>query len=116
MGHSGELTAAPIEGGWVVTGDIDAHTAPTLTETLLADRADIEGANLVIDLAGVDFIDSCGLAVLVATRRRVGDLGGDLVLRRPSPAVRRLLELTHLDEAFPVEQEQNSGSADSHAR
>jgi len=111
-GHSGELTVAAIHGGWMVAGEVDANAAPTLTEALLADRIDIDGPNLVIDLAGVDFIDSSGLAVLIATRRRVDDLGGELMLRRPSRTVRRLLEITHLDELFRIEQEQSSGQTE----
>lgn len=116
VGRSGELTVGPIDGGWMVTGDIDANVAPTLTEALLADRTDIDGADLVIDLAGVDFIDSSGLAVLIATHRRIGDLGGELVLRHPSRTVCRLLELTNLEAVFRVEREENSGQTELQAR
>jgi len=61
---------------------------------------------LVIDLGGVDFMDSSGLAVLVQSMKKCRERGGDLRLSNPQRAVRMILELTRLDRAveiFPCE-------------
>ena len=78
----------------VVTGELDAATAPRLG-ALLADPAVVE-----IDLAGVSFIDASGLTVLVAARdaRRRERLR----LVMPSSAVTRILELSGEVGAFAV--------------
>jgi anti-sigma B factor antagonist len=53
---------------------------------------------LTIDLAGVTFIDSTGLRALVGCRRRMRAAEGDVVLRAPSRQMKKLLEITGLDD------------------
>jgi len=82
----------------ILVGQIDVHTASDL-----ASRLDPlpDGETVVLDVDGVEFIDSSGLRVLVDVNQRATDVGRRLVLRNPSPAVRRLLEISglqgHLD-------------------
>jgi anti-anti-sigma factor len=84
--------------GVVVTlaGELDLETAPELDRQL----ADIDVAHverLLIDLRGVTFMDSTGLKSIVAAQRLADGDGHRLVLRRGSRQVRRLFELTGLD-------------------
>jgi anti-anti-sigma factor len=57
---------------------------------------------LVLDLSMLDFIDSTGLEVLLRAARRAHDSGRRLIVARPSRYVRRLLELTAIDQALDV--------------
>jgi anti-sigma B factor antagonist len=82
------LTIRPIDGGAALVGEIDAHTAGRLTHEF-GDPGD-----LVLDLSGVEFVDSSGLRVLIELHQNRARAGGTLVLRTPSPAVRRLLEVS----------------------
>lgn len=52
---------------------------------------------LILDLAGVEFVDSAGLAGLLNVLRRTGKAGGGLVLVHVQPVVSELLSLTRLD-------------------
>ena len=81
----------------LATGDLDMETAPQL-ESVVAAEAGEAGA-LVIDLSGVHFIDSSGLRGLLRIRQR----SGGLRLAAPSATVRRLLDLTALSDAFPID-------------
>jgi anti-sigma B factor antagonist len=87
-----------VDGALVLTGEIDSYTAPELSERLAGDPP-IE----VLDLAGVTFIDSSGLRVLVEVHQQRVAAGSRLQLRSPSAAVQRLLEISglagHLDVA-----------------
>ena len=87
-----------VDGALVLTGEIDSYTAPELAERLAGDPP-IE----VVDVAGVTFIDSSGLRVIVEAHQRRLAAGSRLVLRSPSAAVQRLLEISglagHLDVA-----------------
>jgi anti-sigma B factor antagonist len=53
---------------------------------------------LVLDLAGVGFVDSAGLGALLSIRERTSQLGIEMAIARPSDAVRRLLELSGSDD------------------
>ncbi len=54
---------------------------------------------MTIDLSAVDFMDSSGLAVLVSIHKRLAGQGG-LDLVGLGPRLRRLFELTRLDQVF----------------
>ena len=83
------------EATLTLTGELDPHTAPMLSEEL--ENVTSEGAtNVVLVLAGLGFIDSSGLRVLIAADRDLREQGGRLVLRSPSDTVTRLLEITGL--------------------
>jgi anti-anti-sigma factor len=58
---------------------------------------------VVVDCHRVEFIDSSGLKVLLEARQRVAAEGGQVVLRRPTEVVLRLLQVTATDELFTIE-------------
>ena len=99
------LTVLTIPGAGHVTlrvaGEIDLGTAPQLREAAL-DALRHHGTTLRVDLRDVSFMDSTGIEVLLATRRRASLEGGSLTLYRPSRPVRRILEVTGLDKLFQM--------------
>ncbi len=100
MPTSSSLRIDTVDAGLVVSGVVDAHTAPQLAEALAA-VADAE--RIVLDLGAVDFIDSSGLRVLVDGHQRYASTGATLVLSPVSEAVTRLLELAGLVDHLVVE-------------
>jgi anti-sigma B factor antagonist len=68
----------------------------------LEDQLDGTRRSLVIDLSGVDFIDSSGLSALLAVIKAARRSEGDVVLAAPRPRVRALIELTRLDDVVSV--------------
>jgi anti-anti-sigma factor len=85
----------------VVSGDLDAATMSVLSDRL-AQVAAQRPRRLVFDLAQVGFID-CAATRLIASAAAFLPAGGGPVLRHPSPAVRRILDLTDLAAACEVE-------------
>jgi anti-anti-sigma factor len=85
----------------VISGELDVTITPSLAE-LLARVLDRKPQRLVFDLAQVDFID-CAAARLIVDMGRSLPAGRRVVIRRPGPAVRRILELTRLDAHCQVE-------------
>ncbi len=85
------------DGTAVITlyGELDLTVRSALREQL-AKLAENKPDVLVIDLAGVTFLD-CGTAVMMIRASRILASGRKPVLRDVRPAVRRLLELTGLD-------------------
>jgi anti-anti-sigma factor len=84
-----------------VSGELDIATAPALCDHLLALIRN--GHPIVLELTGVEFMDSSGLEVLLRCHRSAERSGTGLVLRRPSHRVVRLLELSGLTSHFKME-------------
>lgn len=75
-----------------VMGELDLASAPELRRQVT--NAAAPGVKrLELDLSAVEFIDAAGLSVLVEMSKVAAASGCALVIRRPSRAVRRLLEL-----------------------
>jgi anti-anti-sigma factor len=98
------LTIEEYEPGAVrfaLRGELDLAHAYSFDEELRAVEATHPGT-VVIDLRELTFLDSCGLARLLAARRRARRLGHRLLLVRGSAAVQRLFALAAVDEAFEM--------------
>ena len=96
-----EVQAGPGVTTIVVKGELDLVTMPYLAAQLALATRDRPG-RLVFDLSGTHFMD-CGSARLIAGAGQRLPGGGRLVIRRPGPGVRRVLELTGLDAHCEIE-------------
>ena len=85
----------------VITGELDLTTRPVLAEQLSAILR-TRPRRLILDLAGTGFID-CGSARLIVSAGQFLPEGRRTVIRHPSRAVRRVLELTGLDANCEIE-------------
>ncbi|MEV6285374.1 STAS domain-containing protein [Kribbella sp. NPDC051770] len=85
-----------------LSGDVDAESAPALTETLRAVLTTIGTKPLVLDLTEVEFMDSSGLGVLIGAHQQAAVQGGALILANPHPRVAKVLRITKLHKVFTV--------------
>ena len=81
-------------------GELALGSAPVLEQRLHAEEAIGVGPRVVIDLSGVEFLDSAGLHVLLDAQRRLRERGTGLFLRRGPRAVQRVFELTDAFASF----------------
>ena len=86
-----------------IAGELDVVGAPELRQHIMAEVRDGR-AHLVLDLTGVDFVDSFGLGTIVGALKRTRLLDGDLRLVVPEPRVRRVFEICDLDRVFALHQ------------
>ena len=93
--------AGPGQTVVTVAGDVDMHSASRLRDAL-AEAGQRPGCRVVLDLAGVEFMASAGVHVLLDGAGRFETAGGALVLVGPRPMVARVLSLTRADELIPV--------------
>lgn len=87
----------------VLTGEIDAHTAPDLAAHL--DPLPGAAGDVTLDVAAIEFIDSSGLRLIVEAHQRASESDRRLVLHRPSSAVVRLLEISGLRDHLAIDTE-----------
>jgi anti-sigma B factor antagonist len=84
-----------------VAGDLDMATSPQLLQGL---QQVLDGGtrHVVLDLAGVGFMDSSALGTLVIMFKAFRDGGGRLCLAAVQPPVRSILTITSVDRAIDV--------------
>jgi anti-sigma B factor antagonist len=92
-----------------VAGEVDIQTSPVLHDHLT--RVLDEGhTSVIVDLTDVTFLDSTGLSVLIAGLKRCQGSGGSLRVASPQPNVRRVLEVTGLDDVFDLDPPDEPGT------
>lgn len=84
-----------------VAGEIDVYTAPKLREQL-AELVDSGRYDIVVDMTGVEFLDSTGLGVLVGGLKRVRTHDGSLQLVCTQERILKIFRITGLTKVFPI--------------
>ena len=84
-----------------LAGDLDMSATFALEPVL--DRILAAGAReLVLDLGGVDFVDSSGLGLLIATHERTADADVAMAITGAGPEIQRVFQIAGLDGVLPV--------------
>jgi anti-sigma B factor antagonist len=84
-----------------VSGRIDATTSKDL-ENALNGLIDENKTRIVVDMAGVEYISSVGLRVMLAALKKVRPSQGDLMLASLQPFVREVFEITGFTKLFLI--------------
>ena len=88
-----------------LNGELDAHTAEGL-EKILQDIFAKGCCKIILDLRKLAYISSQGISVLMSALLQAHDCQGNLVLLRPSPMVRAVLEMVAATEIFSMANNQ----------
>jgi anti-sigma B factor antagonist len=92
-------------------GELDVAVAVRIVAQLSVVAA--RERDIIVDLTGLEFIDSSGLAALVRVREQARRVGGDLLLAAPQRQVLRLLTLTRLIDVFSVHASVDEAASDA---
>ncbi len=93
-----------------VKGEIDVYTAPKLREKLI--ELVSEGSyNVIVNLEGVDFLDSTGLGVLVGALKRVKAHDGSLSLICSQDKILKIFKITGLTKVFSIHSSEQEATA-----
>ncbi|HEX2064547.1 MAG TPA: STAS domain-containing protein [Acidimicrobiales bacterium] len=84
-----------------VRGEVDVYTAPRLREKLV-ELVSQGKYRIIVDLEGVDFLDSTGLGVLVGGLKRLRSHDGDLTLVCTQHRILKVFEITGLTKVFAI--------------
>ncbi len=91
----------PLVNVLYMAGKLDIQCARPLRE-VFQEKIRSQCAVLIMDLTGVRFIDSIGVALLVEYFRDAVAFDGRLCLAGPTQAVRAVLDVVRLDETVPI--------------
>lgn len=93
-----------------VKGEVDVYTAPRLREKLV-ELVSQGKTQVVVDLNGVDFLDSTGLGVLVGGLKRLRSNDGELSLVCNQPRILKVFEITGLTKVFTISESVDAATA-----
>jgi anti-sigma B factor antagonist len=82
-------------------GEIDLHVSPSVTASL-NEMIEKKPERFVVDLSGVSYIDSAGLAALIEAMQKVEGYGGKFMLAGLQETVRSIFEISRLDQVFQI--------------
>lgn len=82
-------------------GEIDLHVSPRIAASL-NEMIEKRPGRLVVDLTGVTYVDSSGLAVLIEAMQNVEEYGGKFLLAGLHENVRSIFEIARLDQVFLI--------------
>ena len=94
---------APADSPCVVPlqGEIDLNVSPKIAVSL-ADLTARRAAHIVVDLTGVTYVDSSGLAALIQGMQNVEEYGGKFAIAGLQADVRPIFEIARLDQVFQI--------------
>ena len=93
-----------------VVGEVDLSTAPELKEALRG-VIDSGAQGVLVDLSQTTFIDSTTLGVLMGAVKRLRPGGGELAIACHDQNIRKIFEITLLDQVFTISSSTEAGIA-----
>lgn len=92
--EEGKLVAA-------VSGEVDHHAARTLLGELNRQLNAVLPRHLILDLGGVTFMDSSGIALVLRSWKQMGELEGAMELRAVPVQAAKVLRAAGVDRLIP---------------
>jgi len=100
-------TQKPQDGVAVIalSGEVDVYTSPRVKQEVV-DLLNAGTTRLIVDLSGVEYLDSTGLGVLIGGLKRARERDGDLKLVCDNLRILRIFEITGLTKIFDIHRSQ----------
>ena len=93
-----------------ITGDIDINSSPDIRKSF-EKCVNAKAMKVLVNLSGVSYVDSSGLATLVEMLKRTRAYGGKLRLAGLAAKVRSLFEITKLEKLFEIYDSEQDATA-----
>lgn len=94
-----------------LSGELDQHEARQTGECIAELIDEYLPRDCALDLSGLTFMDSSGIAVIVRANKQIKSLGGRLWVENPAGQALRVLDAAGLDRMIPVDSGRVGGLA-----
>lgn len=91
-----------------LSGELDHHSANIVRETIETAVREAETDILILNLAGLGFMDSSGLGVILGRYRLLAELGGKVLLCGVCPSVHKLLEMAGILKIIELHDDEHA--------
>jgi anti-sigma B factor antagonist len=85
----------------MLAGELDTSNVSRIYE-VFAELTGTGVRHIALNLAELEFVDSTGLSAIIALHKRTQQLGGELIIFSPKPAVRNLFVVTGINEYLDI--------------
>ncbi len=85
-----------------LSGELDHHEAKCTINTIDELLDEYLPRDCILDLSGLTFMDSSGIAVIIRTSRRMKSLGGRVWIENPAKQAQRVIDASGIDRLVPV--------------
>lgn len=85
-----------------ISGDIDHHNAKELRTEIDVFIERHQPISLVLDMSGVQFMDSSGIGLVMGRYKRMQDCGGAVTVQSCIPSIRRVMRIAGLDKLVKI--------------
>ena len=86
-----------------ISGELDHHGAVAVRTLIDRQICDGSPSRTVLDLTGLDFMDSSGLGLIMGRYALMKKMGGDLCVRNPNERVLKIFRLAGLERMVSIE-------------
>ena len=87
----------------VLSGEIDHHIAAPMRQEIDAQIEETQPQTLVLDFAGVTFMDSSGIGLIMGRCRTMEAIGGEVIVRDPPPHIRRVMRISGIERIAQIQ-------------
>lgn len=85
-------------------GEIDHHTAAAIRNAIDSEIIKKRPRGLIMDMSGVDFMDSSGLGLIMGRYTVIKELGGELIVQDPNSGIERIMNLAGLERIIKIQK------------
>lgn len=85
-------------------GEIDHHTATTIRNAMDSEIYKKRPRGLILDMSKVGFMDSSGLGLIMGRYAVMKELGGEVIVQNPSPAIEKIMHLAGMERMIRIER------------
>ena len=84
-------------------GEIDHHSASSVRTAIDSEIYSKKPRGLVIDMSAVNFMDSSGLGLIMGRYSLMKELGGELIVSDPNPAIEKIMSLAGMERVIKIQ-------------
>ena len=84
-------------------GEIDHHSASSIRASIDSEIYAKKPRGLIMDMSAVNFMDSSGLGLIMGRYSVMNELGGEVIVSDPNPAIERIMSLAGMERVIKIE-------------
>ena len=85
-----------------LTGEIDHHAAAAVRETIDREICRVRPKTTVLDLSGIEFMDSSGLGLILGRYTKARELGTEVIIKNPSKRTEKIFRMAGADKFIKI--------------
>ncbi len=91
-------------------GEIDHHSASCVRNEIDKEIYAKKPRGLILDMSAVNFMDSSGLGLIMGRYAVMNELGGEVIVLDPAPAIEKIMSLANMERVIKIQYSRQASS------